>query len=294
MIKSKCNFEDFMDNLSIKDFFSFITEKLLNICSEYRLGAKSMNKSVKTDNTLLTDADIELQTYIVNAIRNFDKQSYIIAEETGELNNPPLNTGKSVWIIDPIDGTAQFANPEAREYCIAICNYQNGTPDASLIIMPQLGFNRTPIIAEAYCAKKEIYINGNIYDYTKRTLNKQVSCTRSKGLPPHPFENCLINTGYTLKTSTTSQSIDLLRTACSLQDYSDLPLFKFDMFYRKKQKIWDGAPGFCFNYITGNDIIDAEGKDLLPLKILQTDEYAPVNDEIYVGTADLINKIQKR
>lgn len=280
--------------IKIKQFFSLVTTKILPICLRYRNNCETMNISKKKDSTLLTDADIEIQSLIVKLIKNFDKDAYIIAEEDENLNNPSIDTATSVWIVDPIDGTAQFTNLTSREYCIAICKYEQGNPIASLIIMPQLGFNFTPIIAETYCNEKLILINNMPYDYSNNQQTKCISCTRSKGKPAHIFEENFLKDNYTLKTSTTSQSIDLLRTACDLTRYSDLPLYKFDFFYRRDQKIWDGAPGFCFNYTVGNIILNESFKTPLPFSQFFLSTTNPMNSEIFVGIDEALNKLKQR
>ena len=280
------------ESIEIKQFFSLIIEKVLPVCLQYRNGYKSMNLSYKEDTTLLTDADIEIQSIIVKLIQTFEPNAYIIAEEDSKINNPRLETATSLWIIDPIDGTAQFSNLNSREYCISICKYERGLPFAALIIMPQLGLNFTPIVAEAFCNEKLIFINDEAYDYSDPEITKNVSCTRSRGSEPHAFENTLIGEGYLIKTSTTSQSIDLLRTACQLNEYSDLNLPKFDFFFRKNQKIWDGAPGFCFNYVTGSLILDKEFKELLPLDGALLNAKTPTIDKIFVGSQNVIAKVK--
>ncbi|MFV2103221.1 hypothetical protein [Micromonospora sp. LOL_024] len=48
----------------------------------------------------------------------------------------------------------------------------------------------------------------------------------------------MIEAGYTLTTRTTSQTLDMLRTALDLTDLApDTP--RFGLFYRLRQKVWD-------------------------------------------------------
>ena len=65
--------------------------------------------SIKTKSTnidLVTKADIESENFIIKEIQeNFPKHS-ILTEEKGEL----LSDSEYLWVIDPLDGTTNFAH----------------------------------------------------------------------------------------------------------------------------------------------------------------------------------------
>src|SRR5207237_527764 len=63
--------------------------------------------SSKTNvNDLVTQADHEAEDAIIKTIRNDYPDHYILTEESGELKME----SNIKWIIDPIDGTVNFAN----------------------------------------------------------------------------------------------------------------------------------------------------------------------------------------
>lgn len=57
-------------------------------------------------NDLVTQADIESEQAIFEVIRRRFPDHYILSEESGELKMD----SNVKWIIDPIDGTVNFAN----------------------------------------------------------------------------------------------------------------------------------------------------------------------------------------
>ena len=64
--------------------------------------------------------------------------------------------------------------------------------------------------------------------------------TRSKDEPSRSLESGLAKIGYQLKTRTTSQTLDMVRTALDIAEFTDPPLPQFRLFVRTNQKVWDG------------------------------------------------------
>ena len=65
--------------------------------------------SIKTKSTnidLVTNADIESENFIIKEIQKKFPEHSILTEEKGEL----LSNSEYLWIIDPLDGTTNFAH----------------------------------------------------------------------------------------------------------------------------------------------------------------------------------------
>lgn len=242
--------------------FKEIECAVVPILRNYRDNVNKLKISLKEDKTFLTEADLKIQKIIIDIIKKYDINPNIIAEEK---NDYEFNQNKKdAWIIDPIDGTSQFIDINKYEYCSCVCYMKEGLPIASMIVMPDLGINRTKLTAVALLNEKEIYINDNLINYVTFIKSGIASTTRSKGTIPSNIENSLISQGYQVKSRTTSQSIDLLRTAIDISNMTEDKLKHFDLFYREHQKIWDGAPGFCFNLIVGKRILASNNEHILP------------------------------
>lgn len=67
----------------------------------------NVDHAVKTgdNNQVLTEADIAIGKYIVDAIVNEYPGHNVIDEEAGVIDNSSTVT----WVVDPIDGTSNFA-----------------------------------------------------------------------------------------------------------------------------------------------------------------------------------------
>ena len=60
----------------------------------------------KADNTVVTDADLEVSEYVQHEIQSNYPNDGILNEEA--LDTRERLTKSGVWIVDPIDGTRRF------------------------------------------------------------------------------------------------------------------------------------------------------------------------------------------
>ncbi len=67
------------------------------------------NVRQKKDSSLVTDADLASERVILDKISHAFPKDAIISEESGQ-RNVSRRQGERVWIIDPLDGTTNFAN----------------------------------------------------------------------------------------------------------------------------------------------------------------------------------------
>ena len=221
----------------------------------------------KRDHTLLTEADTAIQNMIVERIRSYDAHAHIVAEETSDeqwrSGSEPVP--ERVWVIDPIDGTAQFVRENKVEYCSVVVVLENLEPVHALVVAPELGAGRTALTLTAARADSTVTVNGEpAKANTAKGVGSSASVTRSSGTEPRPFEQQMTTAGYTLKTRTTSQTLDMVRTALDLSELTDDPV-RFDLFFRTEQKIWDGLAGLCFGAATGLAQADILGSPRVPV-----------------------------
>jgi len=87
----------------MEDFIFNLCKMSGNILLKYF--GKDLNRQEKIDAGFVTHADIESENYIINTIRASFPESDILAEESGE----DVKGYKRKWIIDPLDGTTNFA-----------------------------------------------------------------------------------------------------------------------------------------------------------------------------------------
>ncbi len=109
-------------------------------CQWARLGARIAARyfgraiiSRKADDSLVTDADVAVQDAIFEAVRRRYPQHAVLGEEaSGPTVGAADLTGPYCWVIDPIDGTRNFAR-DIGVYATSVGVLHNGHPVAGAI-----------------------------------------------------------------------------------------------------------------------------------------------------------------
>ena len=130
------------------------------------LREKGLVKKIKSDNTPVSNGDLEINELISKKISELTPEIPIISEES--LDNKDKSNLKNFWLIDPIDGTYDYIN-----------NLDEFTINAGLIInnKPVVGLINAP-------AKKRMFYSygeGNAFEMSNGiTLNLNNSFARNK------------------------------------------------------------------------------------------------------------------
>ena len=115
-----------------------IVEKLIDPFLEagalsLSLRKKGLKKEIKSDNTPVSNGDIEVNKFITKKISEITPDMPIISEETSDnKDNVQL---KNFWLVDPIDGTYDYIN-DLEEFTINAGLIINNKPVAGLIYAP--------------------------------------------------------------------------------------------------------------------------------------------------------------
>lgn len=250
---------------SLSEVWSRLTTELLPILSAYRARVADLDVAVKADDTLLSEADIAVQQRIVTLICEYEPRARIIAEEGGVRLDDGSPASGRVWVIDPIDGTAEFVKPEGREFCTVVTTLSNGSPDACYVLAPELGEGRSSVAITLDGSGTLPKVNGEPARAAQlgARLPLIASATRSASRPARTFEAAAEQRGIQLKTRTTSQTLDMVRTCLDLRGATGLGSFAW--FYRERQKLWDGVTGIALACATGRSAVDVAGSPLTPI-----------------------------
>ena len=85
----------------------------------------------------LTEADGEVEALIAGRLAALFPGDALQGEEGGE-HNPAAAASSLRWVVDPIDGTANFARGRSR-WCISLGLLADGVPAAGVLSAPALG-----------------------------------------------------------------------------------------------------------------------------------------------------------
>ncbi len=118
------------------DRLDFIRREIV-MAGRLVLGMKGTAKKRNKDpHDYVTDADIASETYLVKRIKSSFPNDSIYSEEAGKAIE--INNSEGLWILDPIDGTNNFAFGLPL-YGISVAYAQKGIVTHGGIYLPELG-----------------------------------------------------------------------------------------------------------------------------------------------------------
>ena len=238
-----------MDNKDLKEICNSLFDTFLTAGERaIELRKIGLTKKIKSDNTPVTNGDLEVNEVITKKILNLTPDIPIISEET-ESNK--LNTNlKNFWLIDPIDGTYDYIN-----------NKEEFTLNAALIINKQteLGIINAP-------AKKRLffsYSKGNSFelynqkkiklDCEKKTKKNQIKAVSySQNLKP-------IIADFHKKFGVTEHT----KMKSSLK-FCVIASGEFDLYVAEPRACeWDIAAGHAILKNAGGIVTDFDGNNII-------------------------------
>jgi myo-inositol-1(or 4)-monophosphatase len=200
-------------------------------------------------NNLVTEADHAAEKAIFDVIRHEYPDHYILSEETGEI----VQESSYKWIIDPIDGTVNFANG------IPICCVSIGIEYEGEMLM---GAVYNPFIKELFFAQRGFGATMN---------NKRIHVSDEQRL----INSCLV-TGFPYTyldmpngplqvfEKLIRKGVPVRRLGSAAIDLCWVAAGRFDGFYEHKLQAWDSAAGFLIVKEAGGKVTDFKGDPYSP------------------------------
>lgn len=212
------------------DYTSFIQstlQKAAHIANENFGKVSSISTKTGDNNQVLTETDIAVGKMIVDEIKRVYPEYNIIDEEAGVIDLGSTYT----WVVDPIDGTSNFANG-LKTYGIMMGLLENDVAIAGGIVLP--GFN------ELYWAQKGqgAFCNGEKIHVTAES--DLMSCLVAYGIdghqedPQRTYDEANVLAKVIL-------SIRNLRSTNSAYDMGQFLTGRYAAFLNQTTKIWDNV-----------------------------------------------------
>jgi len=194
---------------------------------------------------LVTEYDVKSEKLITGEIARIFPTHSILAEESGQTENKPSH----LWIVDPLDGTTNFAH-NYPAYCVSIGLEVEGEN--------VLGVVYDPVHDEMFSAVKG---RGAYLNRTPIHVSRQDKLSRSLLATGFPYdiaetkEDNLDNFARMYKVAQGirrggSAALDLCYVACG----------RFDGFWELKLHPWDCAAGVVIIRGAGGKVTDSAGK----------------------------------
>ena len=260
-----------------RDFLKNLLEKSSDNLNKY-FGTE-INVTMKQDDSLVTDADLASEKLIINEIKAKYPKDTILAEEGG-LSSVKREVGSHIWIIDPLDGTTNFAHRNPY-FCVSIARgrfNESGLIDVVLggVVHPPSG---TSFVAElgsgATAGEQKIAISRKV------PLEKVYVAT---GLTYHKERHLIEkDTSYMLDVARTCHSLRI-NGACAL-DIAYTSAGIYDVFFEYGIKAWDIAAGAL--------LIKEAGGAVYSLNRQGYSDFQPESNGIICGETDAVEGVLK-
>jgi myo-inositol-1(or 4)-monophosphatase len=209
-------------------FATQIAREAGNLLVQKLGSAKITNKG---DINLVTEADIAAENLIIERIRSHYPQHGILAEESGEAAMIGGKQSEWKWIIDPLDGTTNYAHGYPC-FCVSIALEYRGVLEAGVVYDPM----RDEMFA-AERGRGATLNDRRIRVSNVDELNQAMVCTgfpynvRERPDFAREFANFTLNAQAVRRDG--SAALDLAYVACG----------RFDGFWEDGLNPWDVAAG---------------------------------------------------
>jgi 3'(2'), 5'-bisphosphate nucleotidase len=271
-----------------EDLWRALTDALLSATTRHRARLNKLRIERKADGSLLSEADLDLEQIVVDHILAMDAQAQIVAEERDASLG--ISRADRVWVIDPIDGTREFVDPDGREFCTVVAAYRNGSPEAALVLAPELAVGRRPVLVTLAPGLHGVLVDGRPATVPGPVdVPRRISATRSAGTTPPAAELAWLDVGVEVKSRTTSQTLDMVRTCVDLSPQTGLA--PFDAFVRRDQKVWDGAAGIALALSTARVAVDTDGRPLTPIASEWLSDPEPTFASTVITSPALVDRV---
>jgi myo-inositol-1(or 4)-monophosphatase len=224
----------------------------------------------KGDVNLITEKDRESQKIICNIIKNNFPDHSILAEEDLEVRH-----SKSLrWIVDPIDGTTNFAH-SLPIFSISIALQVNGETHAGVVYIPVLDEMFHAVRgAGAFLNDRKIHVSNE---------SRLIRCLIATGFPYDRAESEINNVkhfnNFILKTR------DIRRMGSAAVDLAYTAAGRFDGYWELKLQPWDCSAGYLLVLEAGGRVTDFSGNPFDPFK----PECLATNSHIHQTMLDILN-----
>lgn len=225
-------------------------------------------------NNLVTEADHASEKAIIKIIQQEFPNHFILGEESGEI----ASQSEIKWIIDPIDGTVNFAHG------IPLCCVSIGVEKEGEMIM---GAVYNPIMNEMFIAEKGLGATLNGKSINVSSQSQVVKSCLVTGFPYTYLD--MPNGPIQVFEKLIRQGIPVRRLGSAAIDLCWVASGRFDGFYEHKLEAWDSAAGYLIVEEAGGKVTDFEGNKFSPYQphILATNGIIHEELRSYLGNKNI-------
>lgn len=230
-----------------------------------RINGKFSVEKKSGPNDLVTEVDKASEALIMNIIRESFPDHFILSEEIGEIKMD----SSYKWIIDPIDGTVNFANG------IPLCCVSIGVEKDGEMI---LGAVYNPMMNEFFFAEKGA---GAFLNEKPIRVSNQTEVLHSCLVTGFPYTYLDMENGpLDIFARLVRKGIPVRRLGSAAIDLCWVAAGRFDGYYEHKLNAWDSAAGFLLVEEAGGRVTDFKGDPYSPYQPQLVATNGAIHDEL--------------
>jgi myo-inositol-1(or 4)-monophosphatase len=208
-----------------------------------RLGS-DVGVQFKGEIDLVTEVDKACEELIVDGLKQAFPDHDILAEE----NEYPATAAAYKWVIDPLDGTTNFAHGYPW-FCVSIALEVRGQIEVGVVYHPMMDELFTAIRGNgAFCNGRRLHVSDH-----------------------HPLRNCLLATGFPYDRTADNENNfanffhfqlstrGIRRAGAAALDLASVAAGRLDGYWECKLKPWDVAAGMLLVEEAGGRVTDHTG-----------------------------------
>ena len=200
-------------------------------------------------NNLVTEADHAAEKAIFGVIKKNFPGHHILSEESGEI----IQDSNYKWIIDPIDGTVNFAHG------IPICSVSIAVEKEGEVI---LGAVIAPVLKELFIAEKG---KGATLNNRRLQVSAETDIWKACLVTGFPYTYLDMPNGpLQVFDRLIRKGVPVRRLGSAAIDLCWVAAGRFDGFYEHKLQAWDSAAGFLMVEEAGGTVTDFKGRRYSP------------------------------
>lgn len=238
---------EFQDHLAVA--INAATKAGEILLHHFRAGVSAAEKSDEGKKQgLVTVADLEAEESIINSIKDSFPDHAFLAEESSATGNNPNH----LWVIDPLDGTNNFAFG-IPHFGVSIAYWRDGQPSVGVVL--------DPLRDELFVATKDggATLNGDpISVATHRSVSETIVATGFY----YDRGEIMSQTLRCIETLFKNEIQGIRRMGAATLDLAWVASGRFGAFFELTLSPWDFAAAQLILQEAGGKITNCEGKEV--------------------------------
>ena len=225
-------------------------QDIVNQAGDIVLSARDIKNVTHTKTSaadLVTEYDVKVENFLKEKLPALIPGSHFFGEEEKE-NEDPSNGW--VFIVDPIDGTANFVHDLAQS-AVSVALAKDGVIEYAVVLNPYRN--------ETFSAKRGsgAFLNDQPIHVSDCPLDKGIF-----GFGTAPYNKSLHPATVSLISQLFERSCDFRRMGAAALDLAALACGRIDAFFEYELSPWDYAAGSLIVTEAGGQICTLDGKPL--------------------------------